>query len=96
MTFCIGTSFFMSELNNNCSDAKAEIVGSPVECMNTAKHFQENEKEIHFGGNVFDKSFPRGCFVEESDSSMEIHWNHHSFGSKNKNSRQICTQDGKN
>ena len=86
----------MSELNNNCSDAKVEMVGSLVECMNTVTQFQENEKYIHFAGKVFDNSFPRGCFVEESESSMKIQWNQHSFGSKNKNTRQICTQDGKN
>ena len=96
MTCLIGTSFFMSELNSNCPESNAEMVDSPVECMNTVTHFQENEKEIYFGGTIFDESFPKGCYVEESESSLKIQWNHHSFGSKNQNTRQICTQDGKN
>ena len=85
----------MSELNSNCSDVNVEMVDSPVECINTLTHFKKNYKDIFFGGYISDNSFPKGCFIEKPESKAKIHWNHHSFGSKNKNARQICTQDGK-
>ena len=86
----------MSELNGDCSDTQAEIIKSPSECIYSMTKINSTDNLLEFKGNVFNSSFPKGCFIEEMESGANVYWNHHSFGSKNSNARQMCSQDGKN
>ena len=84
----------MSDFYGDCSDTNSTMISSPSECKFAMKHIEESYKGLVYGGEVFDSSFPKGCFFKNFESSGKFHWNHHSFGSKNVNSRQICTRDG--
>ena len=86
----------MSDLNGNCSETQSEIIKSPSECIYAMAKISSKDKVLEFKGNVFNSSLPKGCVIEEVESRTNVYWNHHSFGSKNTNARQICTQDGKN
>ena len=86
----------MSDLNGNCSDSMSETITSPFECIYAMEMLRGKNNYMGFEGVDFNGSFPKGCFFEDFKSILNVYWNHHSFGSKNIGSRQICTQDGKN
>ena len=92
--YLVGVSFFMSEPNSDCSENNAEALRSPDECHYAMTVLNENNHMIEYKELIRDGSFPKGCIINTVNSSMNAYWNRHSFGSKNPNSRQICTLNG--
>ena len=88
-------SFFVTDFNSECNEYGAESISSPAECQYAMAKLNENKELMTYKGEVFNGNLPKGCFSEEISSRRQVLWNHHTFGRKNIDARQLCVQNGK-